>query len=784
MTTTRFAPWLVFACIGTLVGCTSGDQGPAGNTELNVVIPRGSDQSGPGAFDIQVVEYTIACNDGQDFDPTSDPDIDSGPSLDNDVTLSGVLEVLDSANPGVTTQDFGPDLGEVYIAQGFMDLPPTVGCSVQLRARDADDEVICTSTETFDIAADNLTTVNVLMFCGISYQAPVGMLDLNGDFSFNVANYCPDIFVLNCIDSELNVRSIPGVGDVLATACQVRFRDADSQCGDSCDPQDCVTTPTGLDCATRPGFEDPEVSTVVVCSSTSGACAISCDGVNPAASCSFTGDTLGDIGGAAPRPGIPGPGGFFVSCATTTDASGDTVPVAPGDNITCTAQVDDGDTDCRKTKVVDLTVEGLSACQEFDIAACDDSNVCTDASCNDATCDGSVANCCVNTAVPGRGCTATGNIAGVCNANGGCDPTGCQGDDANCDLDGNVCTVPPAGSCQPDGSCLDEVPGNAGVSCNGGAGTCGATDGDDAGTCVDNCRGVVCDDGNPCTNDPACVSVGGPTCPPPVNDDTNSCTTCPSGAPCSCVSGVCEDFRLGPFSNANTCQNNVEDTCSDGNPAPDDFCNCDYGCVALGNTFGFEAILIVDPPESAVGGATVDLVFDGEFVVSEAFIAGAEIALGADLNTAVVGASPNSLPVTALSGATGEDTIVTVPTGLELDLDLDPDGNTIAGPFPLPFVTTAGSYTLAASGDANCFNFNNAVGFNLTVTELDGGPTFIPANFACQPVEQTGVNLTNIDCTSDADCEAFGTTCNVPQLSCTAIITPQADAGEVCFDSP
>jgi hypothetical protein len=231
---------------------------------------------------------------------------------------------------------------------------------------------------------------------------------------------------------------------------------------------------------------------------------------------------------------------------------------------------------------------------------------------------------------------------------------------------------------------------------------------------------------------------------------------------------------FGPFTNALTCDDGVE-------PPP---VNCDYGCVALGNTFGFEAILNVDPPESAVGGAEAALVFDGEFIVSEAFIAGAEIALGADLNTAQVGANPNSLPVANLTDSTQAETVITLPTGLVLDLDLDPDGNTIAGPFPLPFVPTTGTYTLEPSGDPNCFNFTNAVGFNLTVTELDGGPTFIPANFACQPVEQIGINLTNIDCTSDADCAAFGTTCNVPQLSCTAIITPQADAGQVCFNSP
>ena len=227
MTRTRFAPWLVFACISALVGCsTEGDT--AGNTELNVLIPSGSSQSGPGApsaFDIQQVEYTITCDDGVDFDPTTDPDIDSGPTLDNDVTISGVLEVLDTAGPGVTTQDFGPDLTEVYVWQGFMDLPETAGCTVQLRARDGDGEVICTSTETFDINADQTTKVNVLMFCGISYQAPVGMLDLDGDFSFNVANYCPDLFVLNCIDSEPDLNPTFGVA---VTGCQVRFRDADS----------------------------------------------------------------------------------------------------------------------------------------------------------------------------------------------------------------------------------------------------------------------------------------------------------------------------------------------------------------------------------------------------------------------------------------------------------------------------------------------------------------------------------------------------------------------------
>ncbi|MGB5808875.1 MAG: hypothetical protein WBG86_00020, partial [Polyangiales bacterium] len=72
MTKTRFTQWVVLLCFGALAACSS--DGSTGNTELNVIIPTGSTQSGPAAFDIQIVEYTIVCDDGIDFDPTSDPD--------------------------------------------------------------------------------------------------------------------------------------------------------------------------------------------------------------------------------------------------------------------------------------------------------------------------------------------------------------------------------------------------------------------------------------------------------------------------------------------------------------------------------------------------------------------------------------------------------------------------------------------------------------------------------------------------------------------------------------
>ena len=472
-------------CMTLLIaGC--GSSSAAGNTELNVVIPSGSSTSGPSApssFDIEVVEYTVNCV-GADFDPTTDPDIDSGDILNQNVQINGSLEVLDAASSGVTTQDFGPDLTEVYVWQGFMDIPANHSCTVQLRARDGDGEVICTSTEGFTVGADATVKVNVLMICDISYQAPVGMLDLDGDFSFNIGNYCPDLFVLNCIDSDIDIQTIPGIGAVAATACQVRFRDADSTCGENCDPQTCVTTPEGRDCS--PGPDPGQPTTVVVCAPTfncagpgptfgnactddtdcgfpagSGVCVpnavIDCTGTGtPAASCTFTGDTLGTVGAGPPGPLAPGDGGFFVACVLADDdgnPSTPEVPVTPGATVTCQATTTDGDVDCDKTKTVDVQCPGLSPCQVFGgDAACQaaSSSVCQVGTCNGATCDGSTAAaCCDYAAVPDSpavDCSSeilepTGECQG-----GVCTPTSCL-DDASCDTDGNECTFAPPGTC-------------------------------------------------------------------------------------------------------------------------------------------------------------------------------------------------------------------------------------------------------------------------------------------------------------------------------------------------
>ena len=732
MTKTRFTPWVVLACIGALAGCTSGEGGTAGNTELNVVIPNNGGQSPapdgtpqPAAFDIQVVEYTIACNDGAD----NGPFLDNNASFNDDVTINGVLEVLDVASPGVSDQDFGPNLDDVYVWQGFMDLPPTAGCTVQLRARDGDGEVICTSTETFDIAADSLTKVNVLMYCGISFQAPVGMLDLDADFSFNVANFCPDLFVLNCIDSELDVRTIPGVGEVLATACQVRFRDGDSQCGDSCDPQTCTPTPTGLDCVPGP---DPGVSTTITCASTLGACAISCDGLNPAASCSFSGDTLGAIGDPPPGPLAPGTGGFFVSCATIDD-DGDPltpeVPLTPGDDIVCTAVTTDGDVDCDKTKEVDLTITGLSPCQDFAAGggSCDDGNSCTDDVCTDATCDGTQANCCTNPNSPaGQTCTDGGGFPGTCDGAGACVSTNCnaQPDPAGFCDDGNVCT---ANACEADGSCSTTATNNGGACASGvgsGIGTCSAgacvssdacqvdADCTDPGTATD-CQVALCDTsvtpyvcgGQDAPNGTSCSPPAGGTC------DAGVCSTPPViDAGGGTTSWVAESLPIG----------------SNGGPTATSG-GCAVFVTALNTTIYIQVTLTLDVTSDGANNIGTAWTVDAQHFLLPTLGAAAELG-GFDINaeaTNTVGGPINS----GLTAAA---------TGQLIGAYIVGDTLTISTPGEI----TAGAAALTPTGGAgSTVNVNWNGQFSLDLT-LGGNPLVVVDESVCAfTIIGGGVNL-------------------------------------------
>ena len=361
MRKTRFTQMVVLVCIGSLAGCSSGEGGTVGNTELNVMVPIGSGQSGPGTSptDIQSVEYTINCLG------TPSSFLDEPTELPNGgaVQINGNLEVVDGRTDpqGLIPPEFGTarpgDGAEIW--QGFMDLP--VGdCTIQLRARDNDGEVICSATESFAIEADVKSKVNLVLVCDTSFQAPVGMLDVDATFSFVVGNFCPDLFVINCNPQDENVAVIDTpVGPQAPAGCQVRARDVDSTCGQSCDPQECTETPEGLDCMPGP---DPGVTTTVVCTPTpAGAAVVDCDvdGIPDGDTCVFAGDVLGEVGQAPPNFLAPGEGGWVVGFAVCTqeiidnfpnpacnDAGQIGNPIFPGATVECVATTTDGDDDC------------------------------------------------------------------------------------------------------------------------------------------------------------------------------------------------------------------------------------------------------------------------------------------------------------------------------------------------------------------------------------------------------------------------------------------------------
>jgi hypothetical protein len=238
-------------------------------------------------------------------------------------------------------------------------------------------------------------------------------------------------------------------------------------------------------------------------------------------------------------------------------------------------------------------------CLPGSASACDDGNLCTGDSCdtnlgcqhtpNAAGCDDGNActtgdTCTAGACVPGKSLAC--NDGNPCTADS-CDPAaGCKSvpEAQPCD-DGNACSVGDkcaGGVCQP-GAPLDCDDGNGCTSdvCQP-SGTCAhapnvaaCTDGNvctvgdacSGGTCQGG-KAMVCDDGNPCTQDACAVGLG--------------CTATATSAPCSdgnvctktdlCAGGVCVP---GPWLD-----------CDDGNGCTSDACDAKAGCTHTANTAG------------------------------------------------------------------------------------------------------------------------------------------------------------------------------------------------------
>jgi len=129
--------------VNTVVTCQDYP-GLPGNASLAVELPG----LVPGV-DVECVEFTIDCAGG------GTAFFESTPELSEEVTINGNLEVVDD-----------PDGSGMGVWNSFFDLPPGP-CTMQLRARDPDGEVICTASDGFIIAPSQTTKVQIVLLCSI-----------------------------------------------------------------------------------------------------------------------------------------------------------------------------------------------------------------------------------------------------------------------------------------------------------------------------------------------------------------------------------------------------------------------------------------------------------------------------------------------------------------------------------------------------------------------------------------------------------------------------------------
>ncbi|MGB5813462.1 MAG: hypothetical protein WBG86_23200 [Polyangiales bacterium] len=98
---------------------------------------------------LQTVEFTIACTGaGTAFFEGMD-------ALKSEVRIDGNLEVNED-----------PGENRLTVEQSFLDLPTGL-CTIQLRGRDDDGEVICSADEGFLIAPERTSTVAMVLVCNL-----------------------------------------------------------------------------------------------------------------------------------------------------------------------------------------------------------------------------------------------------------------------------------------------------------------------------------------------------------------------------------------------------------------------------------------------------------------------------------------------------------------------------------------------------------------------------------------------------------------------------------------
>ncbi len=131
------------AVVDTVMTCQDAP-GLPGNASLAARLP-----GLVAGLDVQTVEFTIDCGGG------GTAFFESAPEFSDEVTINGNLEVIED-----------PDAGGMEVWHSFFDLPPGA-CTMQLRARDPDGEVICLVSDGFVIVPGQTTKVELVLICSI-----------------------------------------------------------------------------------------------------------------------------------------------------------------------------------------------------------------------------------------------------------------------------------------------------------------------------------------------------------------------------------------------------------------------------------------------------------------------------------------------------------------------------------------------------------------------------------------------------------------------------------------
>ena len=529
-------------------GCTVGDSCGAGKCNAGALTicddknPCTTDSCSAGTGECAYVENALDCDDGN---ACSDQD-----KCKVGGVCTGVAKSCDDSN-ACTSDTCDP-------AVGCVNAPNTLPC---------DDGNKCTTGDVCGGSVCLGAAVTATTYCDDNNECTTDTCDKIGGCAHNpIAGSCSDNN--SCTEGDTCVAGVCQAG---ANKCGC-LQDID------CAPYDdpdlcngtlyCDKTSVTYKCAVKPG-------TVVTCSTTSdnscrkntcnpvtGTCALVAQNENGACDADGTVCTNPD----ACKSGVC-IAGSSANCDDQNPCTTDSCDAATGcKNVANSLPCSDGNA-CTLSDTC-----ANSACAAGTAKVCNDNNVCTTDSCNQAS----------------GACQYVNNTIGcddgsVCTTNDTCNAGGCVGTKVTCE-DNNVCTD---NSCDTLLGC--QYTANK-VSCTDGN-ACTLNDACSNKSCVPGTT-KDCTDGEVCTDDGCTAATG--ACTHTYNalscNDGNACTTpdvC-SGGKCGGAAVTCNDQNActtDSCSPAQGCVYTVTVTCDDGNACTVDSCaKADAKCTHVAST--------------------------------------------------------------------------------------------------------------------------------------------------------------------------------------------------------